>query len=42
MLRALSQTLLQPVDSLVLQSSQSKLQVVLIMQPEGKKEEEEQ
>lgn len=36
MLRALSKTLLQPLDSLVLQSTQSKLQVVLIMQREQK------
>lgn len=42
MLRALSKTLLQPLDSLVLQSTQSKLKVVLIMQPEGKKKKKEQ
>lgn len=37
MLRVLSKTLLQPLDSLVLQSAQSQLQVVLIVNPEGKK-----
>lgn len=42
MLRALSRTLLQPLDSLVLQSSQSKLQVVFIMQREGKKKKQQQ
>lgn len=38
MLRDLSRVLLQPLDSLVLPSVQSKLQLVLIMQPEGRKE----
>lgn len=37
MLRDLSRALLQPLDLLVLPSTHSKLQVVLIMQPEGKK-----
>lgn len=38
MLRDLSRVLLQPLDSLVLPSVQSKLQLVLIMQPEDRKE----
>uniref|UniRef100_A0A3B5K4G5 Pogo transposable element derived with ZNF domain a n=1 Tax=Takifugu rubripes TaxID=31033 RepID=A0A3B5K4G5_TAKRU len=41
MLRVLSKTLLQPLDSLVLQSAQSQLQVVLIVNPEGKKKKEQ-
>lgn len=42
MLRVLSKTLFQPLDSLVLQSTQSKVKVVLIMQPEAKKKKKEQ
>lgn len=40
MLRDLTRVLLQPLDPLVLPSVQPKLQLVLIMQPEGRKEEE--
>lgn len=40
MLRDLTRALLQPLDPLVLPSVQPKLQLVLIMQPEGRKEEE--
>lgn len=42
MLRDLSRVLLQPLDSLVLPSTHSKLQVVLIMQPEGKKKKKKE